>query len=73
MREIGRQAEGMPVALRVPSDQWRGFDAKSFASCSKGSRNSAPRCYAVVMAGGGELIGADGAFLERFVAVGLEH
>ena len=37
------------------------------------SRNSAPDCCTVVIAGSGELIRADRTFVERFVAVALEH
>jgi hypothetical protein len=38
-----------------------------------GIRNPAPDRHAVVIAGGCELVNARSAFLERFLAVALEH
>jgi hypothetical protein len=35
--------------------------------------NPAPDCGAIVVAGGGELVGPRCAFLEHFVAIALEH
>jgi hypothetical protein len=38
-----------------------------------GDRNPAPRRRTIVIAVGSELVGARAAFLERFLAIALEH
>jgi hypothetical protein len=74
MREIGLQrAGGLRLVVAGPLRSVKRSGRDVVRELLDGSPNTAPDCCAVVIAGSGELIRADRAFVERFVAAALEH